>query len=113
MSYRARINVRLITQVEVSLSPIVVLDSSEYSAACDERRAYISGFNGSAGEHINATLDWLVLHITLINLLLGCAVVTLKDAYLFTDGRYFLQAEKQLDQCVLFISVEAFGLRVR
>ena len=25
------------------------LDSSEYSAACDERRAYISGFNGSAG----------------------------------------------------------------
>ncbi|KIP01838.1 hypothetical protein PHLGIDRAFT_32417 [Phlebiopsis gigantea 11061_1 CR5-6] len=49
--------------------------SSEYSAACDERRAYISGFNGSA----------------------GCAVITIKDAFLFTDGRYFLQAEKQLD----------------
>lgn len=31
----------------------------------------------------------------------GCAVVTLTGAFLFTDGRYFLQAEKQLDQCVL------------
>ncbi|OBZ77612.1 putative Xaa-Pro aminopeptidase P [Grifola frondosa] len=50
--------------------------SSEYIAQCDERRAFISGFTGSA----------------------GCVVVTLKDAYLFTDGRYFLQAEKQLDQ---------------
>lgn len=50
--------------------------SSEYIAHCDERRAYISGFNGSA----------------------GCVVVTLDNAYLFTDGRYFLQAEKQLDQ---------------
>ncbi|RDB30249.1 putative Xaa-Pro aminopeptidase P [Hypsizygus marmoreus] len=50
--------------------------SSEYLAHCDERRAFISGFNGSA----------------------GCAVVTPKDAYLFTDGRYFLQAAKQLDQ---------------
>lgn len=58
MSYPARINVRPIAQVKVSLSFVVVLDSSEYSAACDERRAYISGFNGSAGEHINATLSW-------------------------------------------------------
>lgn len=33
---------------------------------------------------------------------LGVAVVTLKDAFLFTDGRYFLQAEKQLDSCVSF-----------
>ncbi|KDQ22465.1 hypothetical protein PLEOSDRAFT_1068796 [Pleurotus ostreatus PC15] len=50
--------------------------SSEYLARCDERRAFISGFNGSA----------------------GCAVVTTKGAFLFTDGRYFLQAEQQLDQ---------------
>ncbi|KAH8801326.1 Creatinase/Prolidase N-terminal domain-containing protein [Flagelloscypha sp. PMI_526] len=48
---------------------------SEYIAACDERRAFISGFNGSA----------------------GLAIVTLNDAFLFTDGRYFLQAEQQLD----------------
>jgi Xaa-Pro aminopeptidase len=26
------------------------LDSSEYLAHCDERRAFISGFNGSAGD---------------------------------------------------------------
>ncbi|KAF9566554.1 Creatinase/aminopeptidase [Agrocybe pediades] len=50
--------------------------SSEYLAHCDERRAFISGFNGSA----------------------GCAIVTLDKAFLFTDGRYFLQAEKQLDE---------------
>ncbi|KAG9218076.1 hypothetical protein CCMSSC00406_0010090 [Pleurotus cornucopiae] len=52
--------------------------SSEYLAHCDERRAFISGFNGSA----------------------GCAVITTKGAFLFTDGRYFLQAEQQLDQYV-------------
>ncbi|THH04905.1 hypothetical protein EW145_g5189 [Phellinidium pouzarii] len=28
----------------------------------------------------------------------GCAVVTDKNAYLFTDGRYFLQASQQLDK---------------
>ncbi|KIM78225.1 hypothetical protein PILCRDRAFT_98456 [Piloderma croceum F 1598] len=50
--------------------------SSEYLAHCDERRAFISGFNGSA----------------------GCAIVTNKEAFLFTDGRYYLQAEKQLDK---------------
>ncbi|KAI0691006.1 Creatinase/aminopeptidase [Cerioporus squamosus] len=49
---------------------------SEYIAQCDERRAFISGFTGSA----------------------GTAVVTAQEAFLFTDGRYFLQAEKQLDQ---------------
>ncbi|KAJ7249434.1 putative Xaa-Pro aminopeptidase P [Mycena rebaudengoi] len=49
--------------------------SSEYLADCDERRAFISGFNGSS----------------------GCAIVTSKEAFLFTDGRYFLQAEQQLD----------------
>ncbi|KAI0253354.1 Creatinase/aminopeptidase [Lactifluus subvellereus] len=49
---------------------------SEYPAECDKRRAFISGFNGSA----------------------GTAIVTKDRAYLFTDGRYFLQAEKQLDK---------------
>ncbi|KAG0017896.1 hypothetical protein BGZ80_007802 [Entomortierella chlamydospora] len=48
---------------------------SEYVAECDERRAYISGFTGSA----------------------GLAVVSLDSAALFTDGRYFLQASQQLD----------------
>ncbi|CAE6458159.1 unnamed protein product [Rhizoctonia solani] len=49
--------------------------SSEYLADCDARRAFISGFDGSA----------------------GCAVVSVSGAFLFTDGRYFLQAEQQLD----------------
>ncbi|KAN0123667.1 Creatinase, partial [Lactarius tabidus] len=49
---------------------------SEYIAECDMRRAFISGFNGSA----------------------GTAIVTKDKAYLFTDGRYFLQAEQQLDK---------------
>jgi Xaa-Pro aminopeptidase len=49
--------------------------ASEYIAPCDKRRAFISGFSGSA----------------------GCAVVTLDKAALATDGRYFNQASKQLD----------------
>lgn len=49
--------------------------SSEYIAACDARRAYISGFTGSA----------------------GCAVITHDKAALATDGRYFSQAEAELD----------------
>lgn len=48
---------------------------SEYIADCDSRRAFISGFTGSA----------------------GFAIVTLDRAALWTDGRYFLQASKQLD----------------
>lgn len=49
--------------------------ASEYIAACDARRAFISGFTGSA----------------------GTAVVTHDKAALATDGRYFNQAGKQLD----------------
>jgi Xaa-Pro aminopeptidase len=49
--------------------------ASEYVAECDGRRAFISGFSGSA----------------------GTAVVTLEKAALATDGRYFNQASKQLD----------------
>ncbi|XP_053678309.1 xaa-Pro aminopeptidase ApepP [Anopheles nili] len=48
---------------------------SEYLAARDERRAYVSGFDGSA----------------------GTAVVTEQEALLWTDGRYYQQATKQLD----------------
>ncbi|KAI9222760.1 putative Xaa-Pro aminopeptidase P [Blastocladiella britannica] len=48
---------------------------SEYIADCDSRRAFISGFTGSA----------------------GIAVVTADKAALWTDGRYFLPASQQLD----------------
>ena len=49
--------------------------ASEYTAACDARRAFISGFTGSA----------------------GTAVITHARAALATDGRYFNQAAHQLD----------------
>lgn len=48
---------------------------SEYICPRDERRGFISGFDGSA----------------------GTAVVTHKEALLWTDGRYYQQAAKQLD----------------
>ena len=47
---------------------------SEYSAPYFKARAFMSGFSGSA----------------------GCLIVTMKEAGLWTDGRYFVQAEKQL-----------------
>ena len=48
---------------------------SEYVQLYDERRAWITGFLGSA----------------------GTAVVTLDNAALWTDGRYWTQAEDELD----------------
>lgn len=66
--------------VTLTCSPRLVVPSedshsSEYIASCDARREFITGFTGSA----------------------GCAVVTLDQAALATDGRYFNQATKQLD----------------
>lgn len=49
---------------------------SEYQCAHDERRSFISGFTGSA----------------------GTAVITSDNALLWTDGRYYQQAEKELDE---------------
>lgn len=48
---------------------------SEYLAQHDRRRAFISGFTGSA----------------------GTAVITDTEALLWTDGRYYLQASQELD----------------
>ena len=53
---------------------LVCACQSEYVAACDERRSYLSNFTGSS----------------------GTAVVTAREALLWTDGRYFLQAAQQL-----------------
>ena len=50
--------------------------NSEYISAADERIAFISNFDGSA----------------------GTCVVTLDKALLWTDGRYFNQATQQLSQ---------------
>ncbi|KAI1354563.1 aminopeptidase-like protein [Xylaria sp. FL0043] len=62
-------------RIDVYIVPSEDSHSSEYIAPCDARRAFISGFTGSA----------------------GCAVVTHDKAALATDGRYFNQASKQLD----------------
>lgn len=51
---------------------------SEYTASYFARREFISGFTGSA----------------------GTAIITKKEAVLFTDGRYHSQAEKELDDKV-------------
>ncbi|ORZ22106.1 peptidase M24, structural domain-containing protein [Absidia repens] len=61
--------------VDVLVIPTQDSHQSEYTADCDNRRAWISGFTGSA----------------------GCAIVTQKKAALFTDGRYYLQASQELD----------------
>ncbi|KAI1375761.1 aminopeptidase-like protein [Hypoxylon crocopeplum] len=62
--------------VDVYIVPSEDSHSSEYIAPCDARRAFISGFTGSA----------------------GCAVITHEKAALATDGRYFNQASQQLDE---------------
>ncbi|KAI5948804.1 hypothetical protein KGF57_005202 [Candida theae] len=55
---------------------------SENTALSDRRREFISGFTGSAGVAIVTLAD--AEHLT-------------GEAILSTDGRYFLQAQKQLD----------------
>ncbi|KAG5931669.1 hypothetical protein E4U59_000142 [Claviceps monticola] len=62
-------------RIDVYVIPSEDSHSSEYTASCDARREFISGFTGSA----------------------GCAVVTHDSAALATDGRYFSQAARQLD----------------
>lgn len=54
--------------------PTADAHNSEYVRDVDKRREYISGFTGSA----------------------GTAVITMSNARLWTDGRYFLQASEEL-----------------
>jgi len=65
----------------------VILLQSEYLAACDLRRSFISGFTGSA----------------------GTAVITTNKAALWTDGRYFLQVG-QLRNIFIYNSIEQWFL---
>ncbi|KAF3330158.1 Xaa-Pro aminopeptidase P [Carex littledalei] len=75
---------KLISLRQIFSRPDVAIDAyivpsqdahqSEFIAECFMRRAYLTGFTGSA----------------------GTAVVTKDKAALWTDGRYFLQAEKEL-----------------
>ncbi|XP_006204058.1 xaa-Pro aminopeptidase 2 [Vicugna pacos] len=62
-----------------NLSAYIIPDTdahmSEYISKCDQRRAWMTGFTGSA----------------------GIAVVTMGKAALWTDSRYWTQAERQMD----------------
>lgn len=60
--------------IDVYYIPTNDFHGSEYVSGYFQTREYISGFTGSA----------------------GVVIVTLEDAGLWTDGRYFIQAEKQL-----------------
>ncbi|MGA1821638.1 MAG: aminopeptidase P family protein [Thermoplasmatota archaeon] len=60
--------------VDAYLVPSTDPHASEYVPACWERRLWISGFTGSAGE----------------------VLITADQGGLWTDGRYFIQAEEQL-----------------
>uniref|UniRef100_A0A453I169 Xaa-Pro aminopeptidase n=1 Tax=Aegilops tauschii subsp. strangulata TaxID=200361 RepID=A0A453I169_AEGTS len=62
--------------IHALLIPSEDAHQSEYVSERDKRRQFISGFTGSAGK-------WL-------------ALITTKEALLWTDGRYFLQATNQL-----------------
>ncbi|KAI5806320.1 putative Xaa-Pro aminopeptidase P [Geopyxis carbonaria] len=62
-------------KVDVYVVPSEDSHNSEYTCSADARRAFLTGFTGSA----------------------GCAIVTAEKAALSTDGRYFNQATSQLD----------------
>lgn len=61
-------------KIDVYVVPTDDYHGSEYVGDYFKERAFITGFTGSA----------------------GTAIVTGNEAYLFTDGRYFVQAEAQL-----------------
>ncbi|WP_433775688.1 aminopeptidase P family N-terminal domain-containing protein, partial [Bacillus wiedmannii] len=62
-------------QMDAYIIPSFDAHQSEYVAEHWKGRQWISGFTGSA----------------------GTVVITLNDAGLWTDGRYYIQAEKQLE----------------
>ncbi|KAH6826573.1 Metallopeptidase M24 family protein [Perilla frutescens var. hirtella] len=74
--------------VDAYIIPSQDAHQSEFIAECYTRRAYISGFTGSA----------------------GTAVVTKDKAALWTDGRYFLQAEQQLSSSWILMRAGNLGV---
>ncbi|KAK5786433.1 aminopeptidase P2 [Gossypium arboreum] len=74
--------------IDAYIIPSQDAHQSEFIAECYMRRAYISGFTGSA----------------------GTAIVTKDKAALWTDGRYFLQAEKQLNTSWKLMRAGNFGV---
>ncbi len=82
-AYKMNINYRLKLlrnemcrhNIEAYIVPTCDFHGSEYIGEYFKTREYISGFTGSA----------------------GTAIVTMEEAVLWTDGRYFLQAASQLE----------------
>ncbi|QRW08650.1 Metallopeptidase family M24 [Ceratobasidium sp. AG-Ba] len=62
-------------KIDYYIIPSEDAHQSEYVAASDKRREYISGLFRSS----------------------GTAIVSLNNAYLFTDSRYYIQAEREID----------------
>ena len=62
-------------KVDAMIIPTADYHGSEYVAACFRAREYFSGFTGSA----------------------GTLLVLADSAFLWTDGRYFIQAERELE----------------
>ncbi|WP_440615517.1 aminopeptidase P family protein [Cysteiniphilum sp. 6C5] len=65
-------------QYDFYLAPSTDAHNNEYLPKAWQRRPWISAFDGSAGE----------------------ALIGQENAFLWTDGRYFLQAEAQLDSSI-------------
>ncbi|KAM1802148.1 hypothetical protein ACFX11_033653 [Malus domestica] len=74
--------------IDAYIIPSQDAHQSEFIAECYMRRTFISGFTGSA----------------------GTAVVTKDKAALWTDGRYFLQAEKQLSSSWILMRAGSLGV---
>lgn len=73
-------------KIDYYIVPSDDFHQSEYVAECFKSREYITGFTGSA----------------------GTALIGLEKAILWTDGRYFIQADKQLKDS----GVELFKMRI-
>ena len=63
--------------IDIYIIPTSDYHQSEYISDYFKARQFITGFTGSA----------------------GTAVVTMEEACLWTDGRYYIQAEKELQGC--------------
>lgn len=76
-----------------SIIPSEDAHQSEYVAASDKRREYISGYvsplhSATLAHHSCCSFTGSA----------GTAIVSLNNAYLFTDSRYYIQAEREIDR---------------
>ena len=75
--------------IDVYVVPTADFHESEYVGAHFKARSYITGFTGSA----------------------GTAIITMTEAGLWTDARYFLQAKHQLENTGVTLSPHGRGGR--